>query len=280
MARDVNTESGQGNAMLRVADLNCGATGTYPAAPMPVRKLILFVGLSVADLGLTWHLLSHADGQVYEGNPLARWWLARYGWQGLTCFKLALAVLVVGLTLVIARQRPRAAARVLVFSCAILAAVVLYSGLLVGAVAARSVAPGLLDDPEVAAVSDRSQDLDQQLQQAEAYHRLLERLSADLLARRRTLPEAGGLLAASDQGRNRDWLRELGRVYPGRSEQARLAANLVYCALRRLRGGSPAEEETARRLAADYRACYGVAFTLPDDTAEWRAAGEGAAGGS
>jgi hypothetical protein len=39
---------------------------------LPVRKLLLFVCLSLGDLGLTWHLLSNGKGQVYEGNPLAR----------------------------------------------------------------------------------------------------------------------------------------------------------------------------------------------------------------
>jgi hypothetical protein len=250
---------------------------------MHLRKLLLFVCLSLADLGLTWHLLSHGDGQVYEGNPLARWWLAQYGWQGLTLFKVALAVLVVGLTLVIARRRPRAAGRVLVLSCGILLAVVLYSGLLAVAVVGRSVAPGLCD-PEVAAVSDRSRDLDRQRERVGAYQQLLERLSADLIARRRTLPEAVGLLAASEQGRSPDWLRYLGRAYPGRSEQARLAANLVYRALFLLHEGSSVDEETARRLGADYRGCYGVSFTLPDDVAGrppwWWAASGGDASGS
>src|SRR5262249_32703593 len=144
----------------------------------------------------------------------------------------------------------------------------LYSGLLAGAVAARSGAPGLLD-PEVAAGNEQSRELDRQLEQVAAYHQLLERLSDDLIARRRTLPEAAGGLAASGQGRDPGWLCYLARVYPGRSEQARLAANLVYRALCRLQAGSPADEETARRLAADYRACYGVPFTFPENRGEW-----------
>jgi hypothetical protein len=250
---------------------------------MHLRKLMLFVCLSLTDLVLTWHLLSHGDGQVYEGNPLARWWLAHYGWLGLTLFKLSLALFVVGLTLVIARQRPRAAGKVLVLSCVILATVVLYSGLLAWAVAGRSVAPGLCD-PEVAAVSDRSRDLDRQRERVGAYQQLLERLSADLIAGRRTLPEAVGLLAESERGRSPDWLRYLGRAYPGRSEQARLAANLVYHALFLLQGGSSVDEETARRLAADYRQCYGIPLTLPAEGGPippcWRVVSVGRAGGS
>jgi hypothetical protein len=235
---------------------------------MHLRKLLLYVCLSLGDLALTWHLLAHGDGQVHEGNPLAHWWLAQYGWVGLTCFKVTLVVLVVGLTLVIGRRRPRAAGQVLVLACGILMAVILYSGLLAGAVAARSVAPALLD-PEGAVASEQGRDLDQQRKQVGDYQRLLERLSGDLLARRRTLPDAVGLLAESEQGRSPGWLRDLGRVYPGRSEQARLAANLVHHALSSLQEGNSTDEETARRLAADYRACYGVLFTFPDTMAEW-----------
>jgi hypothetical protein len=53
-------------------------------------------------------------------------------------------------------------------------------------------------------------------------------------------------------------MRGVGRLYPGRSEEASVAAALVYFTLFRLADGSPGDEETARRLAADYRACYGV----------------------
>jgi hypothetical protein len=241
---------------------------------MHSRKLILFVCLSVADLCLTWHLLSHADGQVYEGNPLARWCLVHYGWEGLTLFKLSLALLVVGVTLVIARQRPRTAGNVLVLSCSILAAVVLYSGFLAGTVAAGSVSGGGLD-PEVTAKIAEGQALEQKLKNAEDYHRLLERLAGEVIARRRSVSESASLLAASRQGRSPGWLRYLGRLYPGRSEEARLAANLIYCSLFSLQEGNSVDEACARRLAAEYRACYGVSFKLPDeltDTAagRWR----------
>jgi hypothetical protein len=245
---------------------------------MHLRKLILFLCLSVADLCLTWHLLSHGEGQVYEGNPLARWWLVHYGWEGLTLFKLTLAGFVVGVTLLIARQRPRTAGKVLAVSCGILAVVVLYSGVLAGTVAACSVSDGGLD-PELAATVARSRSLEQQIKQAEAYHRLLETLAADVIARRRTLADAARLLAASEQGRSPAWLHYLERLYPGRPVQACFAANLIYCALFSLHEGNSADEDCARRLADDYRACYGVAFTLPDPlsnpaTGRWRILGE------
>jgi hypothetical protein len=92
----------------------------------PARQL-LFVLFSLADLGLTGWLLDHSGGRVYEANPLAGWFLARHGWAGLVCFKGAVVLLVLALLAVVARSRPRLAARVLTCSCALLAGVLLYS---------------------------------------------------------------------------------------------------------------------------------------------------------
>src|SRR5947209_7514293 len=50
-------------------------------------KLLLFTLLSLADLGLTLHLLDQGNGRVYEGNPLANLWLHRHGSLGLTLYK-------------------------------------------------------------------------------------------------------------------------------------------------------------------------------------------------
>ena len=91
------------------------------------KKQILFALLSLADLTLTWWLLGHSDGQVYEVNPVARWWLVRHGAVGLACFKGAVVLLVLTLTAVISRSKPRAAGQVLTFGCVSLVFVVLYS---------------------------------------------------------------------------------------------------------------------------------------------------------
>jgi hypothetical protein len=96
---------------------------------------------------------------------------------------------------------------------------------------------------------------------------LLDELGADVLARRRSLAEAAGLLAASGQGHNPNWLSYLARLYPGRSPEARLAANLLYSVLFSLEESNAANEDSARRLAADYRACYGVTFQFPAELA-------------
>ena len=101
-------------------------------------------------------------------------------------------------------------------------------------------------------------------QNTDAHRELLDRRSSDLIAGRCTLPEAAAVLADFSRQHTPGWLRRLGRSYPGRSEEAAVAASLVYYCLFRLHDGNPEDEETGRRLAADYRACYGAPLTLPE----------------
>ena len=91
------------------------------------RKQLLFVLLSLLDLALTCWLLGHSEGQVYEANPVARWWLLRYGAAGLAGFKGAVVLFVLTLVTFIARREPRAAGRILNFACVSLVLVDLYS---------------------------------------------------------------------------------------------------------------------------------------------------------
>jgi hypothetical protein len=164
---------------------------------------------------------------------------------------------------------------VVLLSCAVLAAVeVLSSGILSHPGAGRSDDPG----PFASDLEAENRELDRQLQSTAAHHELLERLSTDLIARHRTLPEAATVLADYSRQSKPDWLRRVGRLYPGRSEQAATAASLVNYSLFRLRDGDPADEETARRLAAEYRACYGILFTLPADKGAPTPPGSRAAG--
>jgi hypothetical protein len=116
------------------------------------------------------------------------------------------------------------------------------------------------------------------LQSTAAHRELLDRLSADLIAHRRTLPDAATVLADFSRQSKPEWLQGVRRIYPDSFEEASVAAGLVYSTLFRLQDGEPADEETARRLATDYRACYGLPFTLPADKGApippgWRAAG-------
>jgi hypothetical protein len=121
-------------------------------------------------------------------------------------------------------------------------------------------------DPASALVAQdleaQSRDLDRQSQSTDAHREVLDRLSADLIASRRTLAQAVTVLADFSRQSKPEWLRGVGRRYPGLSEEAAVACALVYFTLFRLHDGDPGDEETAGRLAADYLACSGVPLTL------------------
>jgi hypothetical protein len=111
-------------------------------------------------------------------------------------------------------------------TCAALAAVVLISrGFLPAGESGRPAAPGLVESD----LEAESRDLDRQLQNTDTHRELLDRLSADLIARRRTLPEAAAELADFSRRRWPEWLGGAGKRWVG------------------------PDEETARRLAAEYR---------------------------
>jgi hypothetical protein len=118
-------------------------------------KISLFVLLSMTDLFLTWRLMLDSHGRVYESNPVANWWLSSFGWPGLVCYKLFLVCFIVGLVLLISRFRPRSGGRFLGFACAVLTAVVLYSGSL-----AWAHANGTGPFEEERRIEVRSQELD------------------------------------------------------------------------------------------------------------------------
>jgi hypothetical protein len=113
---------------------------------------------------------------------------------------------------------------VLLLSGAVLAAAaVLSRGLLSTGEGDRAATPGPFDSD----LDAESRELDRQLQNTDAHRELLRRLSADLIAGRRTLPEAAGLLGDFSRQRSGEWLRAVGRRYPSRSEEAAAACALV-----------------------------------------------------
>ncbi|MCI0465299.1 MAG: DUF5658 family protein [Gemmataceae bacterium] len=213
-------------------------------------KLSLFAVLSGADLFLTWRLLEHGDGWLYESNPVAAWWLAHFGWLGLTAFKTAGVLLVVGLVMVISRSQPRTGGWVLGFACSVPALVVLYSTALAGLLDRH---PDFLQREVLQGALEKNRLLEERLQQVQEYQALLRRLSEDLRAQRCTLPEAVEQLGCSANGRNPVWLSGLRRHYPGYSDEECLAANFVVHAVAALRDNPDA----ARRLGEAYVAAYG-----------------------
>jgi hypothetical protein len=89
--------------------------------------IVLFLVLSVLDLVHTYLLIQNGGGQVYEGNPIARSWLLRYGWTGLALFKGASIFVVLACVLLLNRYRPQSAALVITIACVVLLVVAFYS---------------------------------------------------------------------------------------------------------------------------------------------------------
>jgi hypothetical protein len=212
-------------------------------------KLSLFAVLSGADLFLTWRLLEHSNGWLYESNPVAAWCLVHFGWLGLTAFKTVGVLLVAGLALVISRSQPRTGGRVLGFACSVPALVVLYSTALAGLLDRH---PDVLQRKVLQAALEKSRLLERRLQQVQEYQALVRRLIEDLLAQRCTLPEAVEQLGRSAYGRDPAWLWGLRQHYPGYSDEECLAANLVV----HTRPALQDNPDTARRLEEAYVVAY------------------------
>lgn len=89
----------------------------------------VFILVNVLDVfltvGLVYYLNTHG-----EGNPLAKYFLDRWGFQGLVYYKMALVAFVCVITQVIARRRLTVARRLLYGLIAIVGIVDLYSATL------------------------------------------------------------------------------------------------------------------------------------------------------
>jgi hypothetical protein len=229
---------------------------------------LLFVLLSLADLALTWWLLGRPDGEVYEGNPVARYWLLHHGWLGLACFKGAQVLLVLLLAATVARWRPRAGRRVLTFGCAALALVVLYSASLCRAVARQ--------DREVAAARAHSWALDGQIRETAAYQAALAELAEDLRAGRCTLHQAAERAAATEKGRDPAWRQALAALYPGRAPEECFAANVICHAMWSRLPPSGARA-LARKLEREFQLTYGSTPPPRPDMLRWASLREGTA---
>jgi hypothetical protein len=188
-------------------------------------KSALFTVLGLADLALTWYLLRTEHGYVYESNPVARWWLARWGWAGLAGFKLAVVLLVIAAVKGIARHRPRTATHVLSFACGATALVIGYSCTLLGTARAHGLA---LNTDDMAQIVAEAGQLDARVREMQVYYRLRDQLADDLNAGRYPLDELVARLAATPHARDPSWLKSLRNAYPGRSDRERMAALIRY----------------------------------------------------
>jgi hypothetical protein len=219
------------------------------------RKILLFGLLSAADLFLTWRLLRQADGQVYESNPIANWWLVSYGWPGLAAFKLAVVVLAMGLSIVLSRAHPRAGARVLEFACSALLVVVLYSCSLFGLLAQR---PQKLMAEEFSRLEESNRCLDKRISTSRAFTSALAQLTQELVARRCRLAAAVDQIAGLDRARDAAWLQRLRLLYGVRSDRECLAANLIHHAVNSLEQNPSAAGRLADELEKEFQSAYGT----------------------
>jgi len=97
-------------------------------------ETLAFVLASAIDFAMTWYLIAHYSGSprlgFVESNPIARYCLYSWGFDGLVWFKVGTVSLVVVICQVIAAKRLDLARRVLLFASCMVLAVVAYSGVL------------------------------------------------------------------------------------------------------------------------------------------------------
>jgi hypothetical protein len=208
------------------------------------RKFALFAALGLTDLVLTCYLLRATSGWVYESNPVAQWWLVRWGWAGLVGFKLAVMLLVMTAIGLIARYRPRTAGHVLAFACGATLLVIGYSCTLLGTARCRGQA--LTREDELRIVAEAAQ-IDAEVHQVQAYLKLLDQLAEDLNAGRDSLEAAVTRLAATPHAQNPTWLKLQRRAQPGRSDRERLTESILHQA--RLLAERDAEDRSAAACA-------------------------------
>ena len=92
------------------------------------RETAWFILVSVLDILMTYKLL--AGGKIQEANPIARYFINRWGAKGMIFFKMGMVAFITVLAQVIATRNRTAARWVLFFGIAVVSIVVFYSVLL------------------------------------------------------------------------------------------------------------------------------------------------------
>jgi hypothetical protein len=238
-------------------------------SPCHPRKLFVFAALSLADLGLTAFLLQRGEGRAYESNPVAAWWLERFGWAGLAGFKTALVLLAAAAALLVSRRRPQVGGRIITFACSVLSAVVLYSACLVTRVAAEA-------DSERAALTQAER---QRAGLVDSDRRILERIAAKGRLAEEVAEGRLGLLEAAARFRDLNERSHVGDEesyrlnYPGGSAEERSCREVISYVREALdcRRGDPAvvarlETELNDRLSGGLRLPAARAAAVRDPT--------------
>lgn len=90
-------------------------------------EMVLYCIVSFLDVGMTFGLLAREDVMFVESNPVADYFLYRWGVDGMAYFKASMTVFVCIISQVIAQKNPLLAKRVLGVSILIVLTVVMYS---------------------------------------------------------------------------------------------------------------------------------------------------------
>jgi hypothetical protein len=94
----------------------------------------LFIVASTLDVLMTYYLINHAQVGSHllfvESNPLARYFMDSWGFDGVIYFKFGLVAFVSLICQIIARSRIVVARRVLYLATALVSSVVVYSAVL------------------------------------------------------------------------------------------------------------------------------------------------------
>ena len=90
----------------------------------------IFILVNVLDFAMTWWMLLHRElgmGDFYESNPVARYFLDRWGVKGLLMFKMAVVAFVCVIAQIVATKREASGRFLLVVGTLVVSAVVIYS---------------------------------------------------------------------------------------------------------------------------------------------------------
>lgn len=180
----------------------------------------LFVALSLADLGLTSWLLSAHPEWVVESNPVADWWLARFGLMGLVFIKAASVSLLAGVLYWLARLRPNLSRGVMAVGCLILLGVVGYS---------ISLAKFLDHNTQrIQAIVQQEQKLDQTMAKMIAYNKAVDQVYRNLQTNQTTLKQAvESLMQTEHVQKNVLWANQLKYTYESDSLAVSMAKSLM-----------------------------------------------------
>ena len=94
------------------------------------HETVMFILVNVLDFATTYYMLMHRDqggGSFYESNPVAQYFLNRWGVKGLLQFKMAVVAFVCVIAQIVATKKEASARFLLVMGTIVVSIVVVYS---------------------------------------------------------------------------------------------------------------------------------------------------------